>query len=226
MRWFTACAITQQGTLHIAFTATTHICLLFSKSTINQGCGWASGSGAQVNSCCPVSPEKFSVLIKSFSMCLHMCMRCAFYRCWRLKHFGWREDPIEHRRVMMAPLYKFQNVWQKDDDLHNLPYNNGGKMFKTQYFAHNESAWWALWHMNFLALWIYNWGPKLKGALLTRVKVVDLKSSELCVTAGSWVLEFLGVFEPAVRQAGRQWWENIPGTGKRRRVKFEALSFK
>lgn len=31
---------------------------------------------------------------------------------------------------------------------------------------------------------------------------MDLKSSELCVTAGSWVLEFLGVFEPAVRQAG------------------------
>lgn len=63
MLWFTACAITQQGTLHIAFTATTYICLLFSASTINQGCGQAFEQGAQVNSCCPVSTEMLSVLI-------------------------------------------------------------------------------------------------------------------------------------------------------------------
>lgn len=203
MLWFTACAITQQGTLHIAFTATTHICLLFSKSTINQGCGWASGSGAQVNSCCPVSPEKFSVLIKSFGMCLHMCMRCAFYRCWRLKRFGWREDPIEHRRVMMAPLYKFQNVWQKDDDLHNRPYNNGGKMFKTQYFAHNEWAWWALWHMNFLALWIYNWGPQAEGGFTDTGQ--SCGHEKFWVVCHSWKLGF-GIFRSfwACSKAGRQ----------------------
>lgn len=42
-------------------------------------------------------------------------------------------------------------------------------------------------------------GPQAEGGFSN--KVVHLKSSELCVTAGSWVLEFLGVFEPVVRQA-------------------------
>lgn len=101
----------------------------------------------------------------------------------------------------------------------------GKKSLNTFFFAHNKRARQAHeFHSSMNLLY------ELKGAFPTKVKVVDLKSSELCVTAGRWVLEFLGVFEPVVRQEGsvydgRIFLEQIKGGGSCLRA-FIVNSFK
>lgn len=98
--WFSACSIIQQATPHIAYTATTYICLLRTTWTINQRLSIGTLRTTELMLSCQCwKVQCINEVFQDVSLHVHTC---AFYRCWRLKHLGCA-DLIEDRCVRMTP---------------------------------------------------------------------------------------------------------------------------